>query len=94
LVRINPPALGSTVFPEIVAGDPGRIAIAYMATGTGGDTAVSDNAPAKRAVEQLRLDEHRRPVGIARLPDRHAAASLGAHRHHLHRRHHLRRVDG
>jgi hypothetical protein len=45
-VRINPPALGSTVFPEIVAGDPGRIAITYMATGTGGYTGVSDGAPA------------------------------------------------
>lgn len=45
-VRINPTALGSTVFPEIVAGDPGHVAIVYMGTGTGGYTGVSDNAPA------------------------------------------------
>jgi len=31
-VKVNPQALGSNIFPEIVAGDPGRIAITYMAT--------------------------------------------------------------
>jgi len=41
--KVNPPSLGSTIFPEIVAGDPGHIAIAYMATGD--FTGVSDNAP-------------------------------------------------
>ena len=31
-IRINPPALGSTQFPEIIAGDPGRLAVAYLAS--------------------------------------------------------------
>jgi hypothetical protein len=43
-LKVNPPSLGSTVFPEIVAGDAGRVAIAYM--GTGDWTGVSDGAPA------------------------------------------------
>ena len=43
-LKVNPPALGSTIFPEVVAGDAGRIAITYMATGD--YTGVSDNAPA------------------------------------------------
>ena len=41
--KVNPPLMGSTVFPEIVAGDPGRIAIVYMATPD--HTGVSDDAP-------------------------------------------------
>jgi hypothetical protein len=42
--KVNPPSLGSIIFPEIVAGDPGHIAIAFMATGDW--TGVSDSAPA------------------------------------------------
>jgi hypothetical protein len=41
--RINQPVHGSTVFPEIVAGDPGHLAVVYMATGDW--TGVSDGAP-------------------------------------------------
>jgi hypothetical protein len=43
-VQVNPPALGSTIFPEVIAGDAGRIAIVYMATSD--YTGISDNAPA------------------------------------------------
>jgi hypothetical protein len=43
-LRVNPAPVGSTVFPEVVAGDPGHIAIAYM--GTSDWTGVSDGAPA------------------------------------------------
>src|SRR5947209_4210118 len=42
-VRVAPAPLGSTVFPEIVAGDPGRVAIAYDATAD--FKGVSDGAP-------------------------------------------------
>jgi len=42
-LKVNLPSLGSTVFPEVVAGDPGHIAIAYM--GTPDWTGVSDGAP-------------------------------------------------
>jgi hypothetical protein len=42
-LKVNPAPLGSTVFPEVVAGDPGHIAIAYM--GTSDWTGVSDGAP-------------------------------------------------
>jgi len=41
--KVNIPALGSVIFPEIVAGDPGHIAIAYM--GTKDWTGISDGAP-------------------------------------------------
>ncbi|HXA29300.1 MAG TPA: hypothetical protein VN193_11210 [Candidatus Angelobacter sp.] len=42
-LKVNPGPLGSTVFPEIVAGDPGHVAIAFM--GTQDWTGVSDGAP-------------------------------------------------
>ena len=42
-IRINPPSLGSTIFPEIVAGDPGRVAIAFDATADW--TGTADGAP-------------------------------------------------
>ena len=42
-LKVNAPAVGSTVFPEVVAGDPGHIAIAYM--GTTDYAGVSDGAP-------------------------------------------------
>ena len=42
-VRVNPPSLGSTIFPEIVAGDPGRVAIAFDATTDW--TGTADGAP-------------------------------------------------
>ena len=42
-VRVNPPGLDSTMFPEMVAGDPGRIAIVFMAAS--GYSGISDNAP-------------------------------------------------
>jgi hypothetical protein len=42
-VRINPQNIGSAVFPEIIAGDPGKVAIAY--DGTTDYTGVQDNAP-------------------------------------------------
>jgi hypothetical protein len=42
-LKVNPPNLGSSIFPEVVAGDAGRIAITYMATGD--FTGLSDNAP-------------------------------------------------
>jgi hypothetical protein len=42
-VKVNAPPIGGTVFPEVVAGDPGRIAIAYDATSD--YTGVSDGAP-------------------------------------------------
>ena len=41
-VKVNPTALGSTIFPEIVAGDPGHVAITYDATTD--FQGVSDNA--------------------------------------------------
>jgi len=41
--RINPPPLDSSYFPEIVVGDPGRVAIAYMATPD--FNGASDSAP-------------------------------------------------
>jgi len=41
-VQVNPTVLGSTLFPEIVAGDPGHVAITYV--GTAGFTGVADNA--------------------------------------------------
>lgn len=43
-LKVNAPNLGSTVFPELVAGDPGHIAIAYVATAD--YSGVSDGAPA------------------------------------------------
>ena len=43
-VRINPTSVGSTVFPEVVAGDSGRVAITYM--GTPDYSGKSDGAPA------------------------------------------------
>ena len=43
-VQVNPAPLGATVFPEVVAGDPGHIAIAYDATAD--YKGVSDGAPA------------------------------------------------
>jgi hypothetical protein len=43
-LKVNAPNLGSTVFPEVVAGDPGHIAITYLATAD--YTGVSDGAPA------------------------------------------------
>jgi hypothetical protein len=43
-VRINRPDLTSTVFPEIVAGDPGQVAVAYMGTADG--SGMSDTVPA------------------------------------------------
>ncbi|MBJ7610483.1 MAG: hypothetical protein JF887_13790 [Candidatus Dormibacteraeota bacterium] len=43
-LKVNAPNLGSTVFPEVVAGDPGHIAIAYVATAD--YTGLSDGAPA------------------------------------------------
>jgi hypothetical protein len=43
-LKVNAPNLGSTVFPEVVAGDPGHIAITYLATPD--YTGVSDGAPA------------------------------------------------
>ncbi|HEV3311212.1 MAG TPA: hypothetical protein VG815_11915, partial [Chloroflexota bacterium] len=42
-IRVSPMGLGSTVFPEVVAGDPGRIAVAY--DGTSDYTGISDGAP-------------------------------------------------
>jgi hypothetical protein len=44
-IQVNLPSIKSAVFPEIVAGSPGKVAILYMGTpdGPGG---VSDNAPA------------------------------------------------
>ena len=42
-LKVNHPAVGSAIFPEVVAGDPGRIAIVYM--GTGDWHGVSDSAP-------------------------------------------------
>ena len=41
--KVNPPNIGSAIFPEVVAGDAGRIAITYL--GTGDYTGLSDNAP-------------------------------------------------
>ncbi len=43
-MQVNLPGLASTVFPEIVAGDPGRVAILYMGTADG-PSGVSDNSP-------------------------------------------------
>ena len=40
-VRVSPPSVGSAVFPAVTAGDPGRIAIAYM--GSEDCSGVSDN---------------------------------------------------
>jgi hypothetical protein len=42
-VRVDPPAIGSAVFPEIIAGEPGKVAIAY--DGTTDYTGLQDNAP-------------------------------------------------
>ncbi|GAC1330947.1 MAG: hypothetical protein NVSMB17_08660 [Candidatus Dormibacteria bacterium] len=44
-MNVNLPGLASTVFPEIVAGDPGRVAISYMGTADG-PAGISDNSPA------------------------------------------------
>ncbi|MBV9101442.1 MAG: hypothetical protein JO198_10435 [Candidatus Dormibacteraeota bacterium] len=41
-VQVNPSVLGSTIFPEIVAGDPGHVAITYV--GTADYKGVTDNA--------------------------------------------------
>jgi len=42
-VNITPPGVGSTVFPEVIAGNVGRIAVAF--DGTTGFLGVSDDAP-------------------------------------------------
>lgn len=42
-VQVNPSQVGSTVFPEIAAGDPGRVAVTYE--GTTDYKGQSDNAP-------------------------------------------------
>jgi hypothetical protein len=43
-VAIDPPSIGSVVFPEVIAGDPGRIAISYDGTTT--HVGTPDSAPA------------------------------------------------
>jgi len=55
-VKVNPGVLGSTVFPEVVAGDPGRIAIAYM--GTPDYVGVSDGAPGLTAAHPARWNTY------------------------------------
>src|SRR4051812_10340978 len=45
-IAIRPPGLGSFVFPEIVAGDPGRVAIAFDASRAADYAGVQDDAPA------------------------------------------------
>ena len=42
-LKVNAPPIGSTVFPEVVAGDPGHIAISYDATSD--YSGASDGAP-------------------------------------------------
>jgi hypothetical protein len=42
-VALDPPSIGSVVFPEIIAGDPGRIAVLYDGTTTHNGT--PDSAP-------------------------------------------------
>ena len=41
--KINPPTIGSTIFPEVIAGDPGRVAVVFY--GTQDFVGVQDNAP-------------------------------------------------